>query len=105
MTRQRASFFSMHCPHCGARSIVRNSVELSDQVREITFACAGDPICGHTFKAMLSITATLSPSGCPRPGVDIPMSPHSHAAILREQAEAASNQPDMFGIPQRGTHA
>lgn len=86
MSAGRASFFSMACPHCGTRAIVRDSKTLSKLVRKIVFHCQNYE-CGHSFTALLSVETTLSPSAIPDPDVLIPLSEHIRADVLRRQLD------------------
>jgi predicted RNA-binding Zn-ribbon protein involved in translation (DUF1610 family) len=63
---------SIHCPHCGARSLVRTSEQLTPLVRELRYRCDDDD-CGHTFVAQLSVIRTIRPSAKPRPGIHLPI--------------------------------
>lgn len=70
ITRHRLP--AIHCPHCGARSMVRTSEELDNLVREIRFSCS-DEDCNHSFLAQLSIVRTIRPSRKPNPKVHLPL--------------------------------
>lgn len=59
------------CPHCQSRSIVRNSCDVYDLVRELRMTCENID-CGHIFVAQLSVIRTLRPSSTPDPKVSIP---------------------------------
>lgn len=61
------------CPHCGARTFIRNSERLSRTLREVTYQCK-DVECGHTFVANVEAVRTLSPSAKPDPAVMLPIS-------------------------------
>ncbi|MBB3877924.1 ogr/Delta-like zinc finger family protein [Sphingomonas pseudosanguinis] len=60
------------CPHCGARSIARGSVEIDILTRELRFMC-DNVDCGHTFVAQLAIYRTVRPSMTPNPSVILPL--------------------------------
>jgi hypothetical protein len=62
---------SINCPHCHARSIVRDSQEVTDLVRELRMVCSDDD-CGHTFVAQLSVIRTIRPAAKPNPAVRVP---------------------------------
>lgn len=51
----------MKCPVCRARSIIRDSEEVTVLVRDLYFICTNVD-CGHTWKAQLGFVYTLSPS-------------------------------------------
>jgi len=63
------------CPHCSSDCVIRDSEQLSDLVRRIKFACT-DPDCGHTFKATLEVTHSLSASSKPNPTIRLPFASH-----------------------------
>lgn len=72
MTKRRLTRLpSITCPHCGARSIVRDSVQVTDLVREVRISCQDDD-CGHTFVAQLSIIRTIRPATKPRADIRLP---------------------------------
>ncbi|GGY12760.1 transcriptional regulator [Massilia dura] len=75
--------FSIDCPHCDTRAIARSSHKLSDTMREITFACPNVE-CGHTFVANLEAVRTLSPSGMPKNGLNLPLSQHVAERVMRQ---------------------
>ncbi|WP_019517246.1 ogr/Delta-like zinc finger family protein [Sphingomonas sp. Mn802worker] len=60
------------CPHCRARAIAYDSVEIDLLTREIRFRC-DDADCGHTFVGQLGIFRTVRPSMKPNPAVQLPM--------------------------------
>lgn len=75
--------FTIHCPHCDARTVARHSIKLSDTMREITFTCT-DLECGHNFIAQLEAVRTLSPSGKPKEGIQLPLSQHVAERVMRQ---------------------
>lgn len=64
----------MKCPHCQTKAVIRSSESLSELTRKNYYQCA-NVLCGHTFVAHLSITGTISPSACPNPKINIPLTP------------------------------
>lgn len=58
----------MVCPHCLSLAPIRTSRPLSRMVKEVYCQCS-NVACGHTFKAMVEITMTISPSAFPDPAV------------------------------------
>ncbi|HET9511818.1 MAG TPA: ogr/Delta-like zinc finger family protein [Sphingomonas sp.] len=62
---------AIHCPHCGTRSIVRDSVQVTELVRELRLVCENDD-CGHSCVAQLSIIRTIRPAAQPRPDIRLP---------------------------------
>ena len=71
MTAKKPRLPGIHCPHCGDRSIVRDSVQVTPIVRELRLVC--DNIdCGHYFVAQLSVIRTVRPSACPNPDIHLP---------------------------------
>lgn len=69
-----SSTLSIKCPHCRSAATTRTSREITPVYREVYFSCSNFE-CGHTYKAALSIVATISPSAMPDPRVVIPMAP------------------------------
>lgn len=53
------------CPHCQTRSIVRNSCDVYDLIRELRMTCENVD-CGHVFVAQLSVKGKYLQEGkCP----------------------------------------
>lgn len=69
MKKQRSPL--VPCPHCGTRSIIRSSEQISPLVREADYRC-DNIACGHTFVVELAIVRTIVPSACPRAGIHLP---------------------------------
>jgi len=89
----------MHCPHCRAVAIARSSNVLTSTSRDLFYQCA-NVACGHTFRAVLEINCTISPSAMPDPRVIIPMSKHVRRGLLGEQlqrAPASDYEPSQTG--------
>lgn len=59
------------CPHCQTPANRRSSRPMSEQTKEVHYRCE---VCGHGFKTIEQITATLSPSGIPNARVHIEQS-------------------------------
>ena len=62
----------MSCPHCEGPARIRQSRTFTALFRELKYICL-DADCGHTFRAELQITHTISPSARPNPGVRLPL--------------------------------
>ena len=62
----------MSCPHCEGPARICQSRGFSRTVRELRYACL-DVDCGHTFRAELVITHTISPSARPHADVRLPL--------------------------------
>lgn len=62
----------IHCPHCGERSIVRSSEQITPIVRELRLTCDNHE-CGHSFVAQLSVIRTVRPSAKPNPAIHLPV--------------------------------
>lgn len=73
----------IRCPHCKSRAIARNSREMSDTLREITYQC-DNVECGHTYVANLEVVRTLSPSAIPANGLVLHMSPVTQRRIMQQ---------------------
>lgn len=78
----------MHCPHCGAWAVARSSNVLTTTSRDLFYQCTNVE-CGHTFRAVLEINCTLSPSAIPNPAVVIPLSKHVRRGLLGELMQRA----------------
>jgi len=79
------------CPHCGCRTIVRDSVQVSPTYREVRLNCDNDD-CGHTMLAGISIIRTLRPSARPNPEVSLPL---ANQNLRRPKARPANDdQPE-----------
>lgn len=61
----------IQCPHCKSRSIVRDSEQVTDLVRDMRMVC-DNVDCGHVFIAQLSVVRTLRPAAQPNPAVRLP---------------------------------
>ena len=59
------------CPHCGARAITRDSVEIDLLTRELRCVCDNDA-CGHTMVVQLAVIRSIRPSEMPNPAVRLP---------------------------------
>jgi hypothetical protein len=89
----------MHCPHCRATAYVRSSNVLTATSRDLFFQCSNMD-CGHTFRAVLEINCTLSPSAMPDPRVVIAFSKHVRRSLLSEQLQRmpmGDYMPDLRG--------
>jgi hypothetical protein len=78
------------CPHCDARSIVRDSTEVYPMVRELRFACTNDD-CGHTFVGQLSIIRTIRPSATPKAAIRLPFGAWSPPKPANENHREPAN--------------
>jgi hypothetical protein len=89
----------MHCPHCRAWAIARSSNVLTSTSRDLFYQCSNVD-CGHTFRAVLEVNCTISPSAMPDPRVVIPLSKHVRRTLLAEQMQrmpASDYMPDTRG--------
>lgn len=102
---QRPRIPSISCPHCGARSIVRHSEQVTPIYRELRLNCDNDR-CGHTFLIGLSIIRTIRPSARPNPAVQLPFAnpnlcaPRSRPA--NDDAPTPANDDDQPRAPAAG---
>ena len=68
--------YRVHCPHCRAPAIVRSSVAITDEVRQLYLACS-QKACGHIFAATaevrITISHTIAPSFMPSAEVTLPV--------------------------------
>jgi hypothetical protein len=78
---------AISCPECAGGARIRQSRALSELVRELRYACV-DVDCGHTFRAELVITHTISPSARPSPRLRLPIWPIGRGANDNEAAAA-----------------
>jgi hypothetical protein len=60
------------CPHCTAKAIVRDSIEITPMVRELRLNCTNAD-CDHTFVAQLSVIRTIWPSAMPKGDIRLPL--------------------------------
>ena len=100
----------LRCPHCKSPCNSRTSFETSGVTRTFIYCCTNYE-CGHTFKAVMEIHYTISPSATPDPAVNLPISTHVRRDLVRVQmdvARSADHEPehtepvtgDLFaGIP------
>ena len=65
----------VRCPHCDDLSIIRKSIQLSEQCREITCHCINS-MCGHVFACHIIPVRTISLSAIPNQFVNLPLSEH-----------------------------
>ena len=82
-TRDR--FFPIACPHCDSRCRIRGSRAVTPLIRESRVQCL-NPDCGHTFVGQFVITHTISPSACPRSGVDLRIAAQRRPAAGNDNA-------------------
>lgn len=80
------------CPHCGTVAVCRSSREITPLTRELYVQCCNID-CGHTWRSVLSIVATIAPSQCPNPQVFVPRSER------KMQEEAPSTDSRQIGLP------
>lgn len=89
----------MHCPHCRHVAVARSSNVLTSTSRDLFYQCTNVD-CGHTFRAVLEVNCTISPSAMPDPRVIIPLSKHVRRAMLAElmaRAPGADYTPSQSG--------
>lgn len=89
----------MHCPHCRSVAIARSSNVLTSTSRDLFYQCSNVD-CGHTFRAVLEVNCTISPSAMPDPRVIIPLSKHVRRTMLTElmaRAPGADYAPSQRG--------
>ncbi|MDR1853462.1 MAG: ogr/Delta-like zinc finger family protein [Azoarcus sp.] len=63
----------INCPHCGQRAKIRTSRDITPLTREAYLQCE-NPECFHSWKVIVSATATIQPSLHPNPDVFVPNS-------------------------------
>jgi hypothetical protein len=68
---------------------------MSELSRELYVQCC-NPLCGHTWRAVLSIVATITPSNCPNPRVFIA---RSERKLSEETPSTDSRQIGLPHIP------
>ena len=106
MTAKKSRLPGIHCPHCGSRSIVRTSEQVTPIVRELRLAC--DNIeCGFTCVAQLSIIRTVRPSAKPNPTIHLPVGdwkPANDTGPLpaNDDKPAAAQEPPEHAAPMSG---
>ncbi len=75
------STLSIRCPHCKSKATTRSSREITPIYREVYLACQ-NILCGHTYKAAISVVSTISPSAIPDPAICIPLAEMTRARGL-----------------------
>lgn len=78
----------LRCPHCKSPCNSRTSFETSALTRTFIYCCTNYE-CGHTFKAVMEIHYTISPSATPDPAVNLPISTHVRRDLVRTQMDVA----------------
>lgn len=95
---------TMPCPHCQHVAYIRTSAQITPLLRELRYACRNDA-CGHTFVAYTEVSYTTSPSACPSPAINLPLSKSVLRRELIDQLAAAPEaQPRRETAPGDGTH-
>lgn len=72
------------CPHCHSMAFTRSSRQATATLREAYLQCS-NLYCGHTFKTLTEVVATLSPSATPNPGVHLRLSGKAAQAVAESQ--------------------
>lgn len=67
----------MRCPHCETPALARTSISIGDLYREITYQCQRAE-CSFSWVAGLGVVRSLSPSGTPKPGLNIKPTTHQN---------------------------
>ncbi|MBS1191009.1 MAG: transcriptional regulator [Rhodocyclaceae bacterium] len=78
------------CPHCGAKAVIRTSIQLSKLIKTAYCQCQ-NVVCGHTFKAFLEVVETISPSAIPDPEVATVLQRSQRAIELEQRARDNSS--------------
>ena len=65
------SVLRVECPHCGSKSRIRTSTQLSTLVRKSYCQC-DNVMCGHTFVVHTEVVRTLSPPAKPNDSISLP---------------------------------
>lgn len=78
----------LRCPHCKSPCNSRTSFETSALTRTFIYCCTNYE-CGQTFKAVMEIHYTISPSATPDPAVNLPISTHVRRDLVRTQMDVA----------------
>ena len=71
MKTERARLPAIKCPHCKGKTIVRDSQEITDSVRELRLVCTDDD-CGFSAVAQLSFIRQIRASARPNPEFRLP---------------------------------
>lgn len=88
-----SSVYKKVCPDCGCNMRVRNSVGMSELLREVYLECT-NVSCGATFGAHLEITSRLSPPAIANPAIKLPDAP----AAMRRRAKGSSTDDSQMDI-------
>ena len=82
---------NMLCPHCGHKSRIRSSTQITRTYRDIFYLCQ-NIVCGFSWKASLTLVYGISPSACPRPDLDLPMYEVPRPALPAPKTEDRQHQ-------------
>ncbi len=96
MKTTRTRLPSISCLHCGAKSIVRDSIAVTQMVRELRLSCTNED-CGHTFVAQLSVIRTIRPSATPNRDVRLPFGAWSKRPANDDHPEPANDENEVPG--------
>ena len=69
--QERARLPGIKCPHCQSKTIVRDSQQITDSVRELRLVCTDDD-CGFSAVAQLSFIRQIRQSARPNPEIRLP---------------------------------
>lgn len=73
--RQLDSSPRIRCPHCESAMRIRGSRLLTPTYRQLNMQCT-NVACSASYRADLTLTHIISPSGIPNPQVQLPISPN-----------------------------
>lgn len=83
------------CPHCGGHLVTRSSRSVTPLYKQKVLHCR-NPDCGASFGYGGGITHQISPSACPRPGVDLPNSvPRARKPPANDDAPTRHSGPEV----------
>ncbi|HEX8554359.1 MAG TPA: ogr/Delta-like zinc finger family protein [Sphingomonas sp.] len=71
MSKERARLPGIKCPHCHSKTIIRDSQQITDSVRELRIVCTDDD-CAFSAVAQLSFIRQIRPSAKPNAEVRLP---------------------------------
>lgn len=86
----RARLPGIKCPHCQAKTIVRDSQQITAAVRELRVVCTNDD-CGFSSVAQLSFIRQIRASTTPNPEVRLPFGVWSATPANENHREPAND--------------
>jgi transcription elongation factor Elf1 len=101
----RADKERVKCPHCGHHLATRSSRSVTPLYKQKVLQCR-NPACGASFGASSGITHQISPSACPRAGIDLPFAaPRARPAAANDRDPRRTSGPEEVPRPDNDANA